>query len=153
MMKLQNNSVAVTINPQTVATNGTATGLAVDTLGADELDIIVSAISATTSAIPDTVVIQHADVTNTSSFAAITGGTFQLGVSTGYPTQVTNATASTTPFAKINVNWLGKKRYVRVLTTASTNGAYYVSADVRLARQEVSKSGTSLGAAFVTNVA
>lgn len=152
MMKLQNNSVAVTINPQTVATNGTATGLAVDTLGADELDIVVSAISATTSAVPDTVVIQHADVTNTSSFAAITGGTFTTATS-GYPTQVTNATASTTPFAKINVNWLGKKRYVRVLTTASTNGAYYVSADVRLARQEVSKSGTSLGAAFVTNVA
>lgn len=114
----QNIKARVALVPQTV---GTATanvyGNTLDVRGFDSATFIIGARSATATSVPDRVIIEHADDTNTASFAAITT------ISSGLPTQI-NSTAVTNQdaFAVVNVDLRGKKRYLRLgLRSGSTN--------------------------------
>lgn len=113
----QNIKARVALVPQTV---GTATanvyGNTLDVRGFDSATFIIGARSATATSVPDRVIIEHADDTNTASFAAITT------ISSGLPTQI-NSTAVTNQdaFAVVNVDLRGKKRYLRLGLRASSN--------------------------------
>lgn len=113
----QNIKARVALVPQTV---GTATanvyGNTLDVRGFDSATFIIGARSATNSSVPTLVTIEHADDTNTASFAAITS------ISSGLPTQI-NSTALTNQdaFAVVNVDLRGKKRYLRLGLRASSN--------------------------------
>lgn len=78
MIHGQNSKYLVCKGPGTFATNATAVGANVDTAGYEWAHVIVShpASSATNSSVKFAVLtLTHADVTNTSSQAAITGFT------------------------------------------------------------------------------
>lgn len=113
----QNIKARVALVAQTV---GTATanvyGNTLDVRGYDSATFVIGARSATVSSVPSHVIIEHADDTNTASFAAITT------ISSGLPTQI-NSTAVTNQdaFAVVNVDLRGKKRYLRLGLRASSN--------------------------------
>lgn len=113
----QNIKARVALVAQTV---GTATanvyGNTLDVRGFDSATFVIGARSATVSSVPSLVTIEHADDTNTASFAAITS------ISSGLPTQI-NSTAVTNQdaFAVVNVDLRGKKRYLRLGLRASSN--------------------------------
>ena len=116
----QNIKARVALVPQTVgASTSNVYGNTLDVRGFDSATFIIGARSATVSSVPSLVTIEHADDTNTASFAAITS------ISSGLPTQI-NSTALTNQdaFAVVNVDLRGKKRYLRLgLRNADTNVA------------------------------
>ena len=108
----QNIRARIALVDQTV---GTATanvyGPTIDVRGYDSATYIIAARSATasTSHVPDRIFIEHADDTNTTSFAAI------ATISSGLPTQVnTTAVTNQDAYATVNVDLRGKKRYLRL---------------------------------------
>jgi hypothetical protein len=115
----QNIKARVALVAQTV---GTATanvyGNTLDVRGFDSATFIIGARSATVSSVPSHVIIEHADDTNTASFAAITT------ITSGLPTEI-NSTAVTNQdaFAVVNVDLRGKKRYLRLGLRATSNVA------------------------------
>jgi hypothetical protein len=118
MVPLQNPRVRVALLPVTV---GTATANVysnvIDGKTFDSATFVIEARSATTGSVPSLISIEHADDTNTASFAAI------ASISSGLPTAI-NATALTIQdaYAVLNVDLRGKKRYLRVgLRNADTN--------------------------------
>jgi hypothetical protein len=113
----QNIKARVALVPQTVGSNtANVYGNTLDVRGFDSATFIIGARSATVSSVPSLVTIEHADDTNTASFAAITS------ISSGLPTQI-NSTALTNQdaFAVVNVDLRGKKRYLRLGLRASSN--------------------------------
>lgn len=119
----QNIKARVAMVDQTV---GTATanvyGNTLDVRGFDSATFVIGVRSATASGAtncPDRVIIEHADDTNTASFAAI------ATISSGLPTAI-NDTALTQQdaYAVVNVDLRGKKRYLRLgLRNGGTNVA------------------------------
>lgn len=121
MIPSQNIKPRVALVAQTV---GTATanvyGNTLDVRGYDSATFIVECRSATVSSVPTHVIIEHADDTNTSSFAAISGGTITSGLPTEHnSTAITNQDA----YGVLNVDLRGKKRYLRIGFRATTNVA------------------------------
>lgn len=115
----QNIRARVALVDQTV---GSATanvyGPTIDVRGYDSATYIIAARSATasTSHVPDRIFIEHADDTNTASFAAI------ATISSGLPTQVnTTAVTNQDAYATVNVDLRGKKRYLRLGLRATSN--------------------------------
>lgn len=116
----QNIKARVALVPQTV---GTATanvyGNTLDVRGFDSATFVIGVRSATASTahVPDRIIIEHADDTNTASFAAITT------ISSGLPTEInTTALTNQDAFAVVNVDLRGKKRYLRLgLRNAGSN--------------------------------
>jgi hypothetical protein len=115
----QNIKARVALVPQTVGSATTNVyGNTLDVRSFDSATFIIGARSATVSSVPSHVIIEHADDTNTASFAAITT------ITSGLPTQI-NSTAVTNQdaFAVVNVDLRGKKRYLRLGLRASSNVA------------------------------
>jgi hypothetical protein len=113
----QNIKARVALVPQTVgASTSNVYGNTLDVRGFDSATFIIGARSATVSSVPSLVTIEHADDTNTASFAAI------ASISSGLPAAI-NSTALTNQdaFAVVNVDLRGKKRYLRLGLRASSN--------------------------------
>lgn len=116
----QNIKARVAMVDQTVGTATTNVyGNTLDVRGFDSATFIIGARSATSGAtnVPDRVIVEHADDTNATSFAAI------ATISSGLPTAI-NDTALTQQdaYAVVNVDLRGKKRYLRLgLRNASSN--------------------------------
>lgn len=117
MVPIQNLRARVALLPTTV---GTATANVysnvIDGKGFDVATFIIEARSATTAGVPSLILIEHADDTNTASFAAI------ASISSGLPTAV-NATAVTNQdtYGLVSVDLRGKRRYVRLGLRASSD--------------------------------
>jgi hypothetical protein len=108
----------IAIIPISVTNGGTATGEIIDTLGYDYCTVDV--IAHTANVVSNTLSVlklQEADVTNSSSFANVSGG---LG-GTDF-TIATNAYTSTTNqnLWKFNVDTRSRKRYLKVIASPQT---------------------------------
>ena len=141
MIPLQNDVISLALMPTTVST-GTATSKTVDMLGFNNLEVAIYASSSTTSAVPTVISLQHADTDAATSYAAIvTAGT----ASTGFPTQVTaqTHTTSTGAFARAAFNWQGKKRYFRAVITGPASDTATVAMVCVKSRASQSPTGTA----------
>lgn len=113
---LPQSKAVIALLPTSTTNGGTATGNAIDTMGADFASIDVFATTADVVSNTLSVLrLQEADVTNASSFAtvAVSGTDFTLA---------TNAYTSTAGqnIWKMNVDTRGRKRYLRVLASPQT---------------------------------
>jgi hypothetical protein len=150
MIPLQNDSVGVAFSPTSVTAGASPVGNVIDTLGARVAQIILSVSSATTTSRPTSIVLSEGDTT--TAFATWTGSTFNT-TSPGYPTQVSSvSTAAQQAFASLNVDLLGRKRYLQISMTGPTANSYVAGGVFVLGREEQSKSGTALGARFVASL-
>ena len=140
MLHLANLKVVVAVKQQSATNGGTLTSDNIDTQGHDYVKIIVhgtTSDNATNN--PSVLKVQQADTTDATNFADITA---LVGDGSGGFTVPSSPTATTTaPFAILNVNMNGKKRYLRVLISPVTTQTY--SAVALLGRSEVRPTGTS----------
>lgn len=151
MVPLQNNRTISLFHGASATAAGTVTGTYVDASGYDYAEFIVLAATAgTTGALPVSVAIQHSDTTNTSDFATISGASATTST-TGYITALPT-TAGTVPVARVGVNLLDKKRYLRLALTGPTANSCTVSALVAFGRAAQSPTGTNVGASVAVNV-
>ena len=151
MIPLQNDKTIQLFHAASATAAGTVTSTYVDASGYEYAEFIVLAATAgTTGAIPASVAIQHSDTTNTSDFATISGASATTST-TGYITALPT-TAGTVPIARVGVNLLGKKRYLRLALTGPAANSCTVSAAVALSRASQSPTGTNVGASVAVNV-
>lgn len=139
MIRSQNMKYAVMVPCQAVASNATAQTNTVsycDTIGYDQLTVVVQmGIAGGTNYSNAACKIQHADDTNATSFAEITG--FVNGTDFTTPSvSYTAVTTLTNVYAIFDVPLQGKKRYFRTVLTPSTNGSQLVSVLGILSRAE-----------------
>ena len=154
MIPIQNEQVQILLSPTALTSGGTVTSNAIDMNGYGQAEIFLHVNSSTTSAAPIKLEIQHSDDLTTYA-TIVSAGT----ATSGWPTQVSNATALTTqinPLIRASVSWLGKKRYLRIIATgptADTSTAYAFMAKSRASTSptglNVSGTNTSAGQRFV----
>jgi hypothetical protein len=152
MQVLQNDRVVLALTPRSLATDATLTSSNIDTIGFDTaaVEIIING-SASTASRPTQLRLQHADVTDSTSFVNITGYTANTS-SAGYPANAGN-TSATQVFARMTVDLRDKRRYLRVLVDGGGSGGTTAFASVvcHLGRAQLSPTGTNVGALFVQN--
>lgn len=151
MQPLFNNQVQIMLAPQAVTSDGTNTSGVIDMLGYDAAQIILSAASSTTTAVPVAIAIQHADTTDSTNFATIlSAGT----ASTGWKTQVTNATtvsSVTAAWAIFNLVWgADRKRYLRCTITGPTANSLTAAVFVNKARASITPTGTNISGTYIS---
>jgi hypothetical protein len=118
----------VAINAASTTNGATATGI-IDLLGYDFATIDVIATTAdVVSNKPTVLKLQEADVTNTTSFADITG--FVGGTDFTIPNAVTAATATILNNYKFNVDGRTRKRYLRAVYSPQTTQSVTVVANL-----------------------
>lgn len=155
MIPIQNDKFQVLLAPGSLTAAGTNVSSVIDMSGYAQASIYLHAASSTTTALPEAILIQHSDIIDSTGFSTITGGSAGTS-SSGYPTQVTNATAVSSQLdalAAFHVSWLGKKRYLRISATGPTAGTCTAFAGVVMSRAKTTPTGTSAGAKFVAIVA
>lgn len=108
MQPAQNVKVQIAIARQTMNTN-VVTGNAIDVRGFDAARFVIVAQSANSTAIPSNITLEHADDTESTSFASF------ATISSGLPTSI-DSTALTNKdcWAYISTDLRGKKRYLRM---------------------------------------
>ena len=119
MVPAQNIRARVAMVAQTV---GTATanvyGNNIDCSGFDSATFIIEARAATVTNVPDRVIIEHSDITDSTGFAAI------ATISSGLPTEVNNtAVTQQATYGVVNVDLRGKRRYLRLGLRANATHA------------------------------
>lgn len=123
----------------TSITNGaTFTSNVIDTLGFDwaTIDVFATTQSASTQAgSPSTLKLQEADVTNSSSFADITGFRGASATATNVDFLVgigATGTSTTVPANayKFNVDCRARKRYLQVVAVPTTTQSFSVAAQL-----------------------
>lgn len=149
MIPIQNEKFQVLLAPGSLTAAGTNVSSVIDMSGYAQASIYLHAASSTTTALPEAILIQHSDIIDSTGFSTIvSAGT----ASTGYPTQVTNATqvtSQTDALAGFHVSWLGKKRYLRISATGPTAGTCTAFAGVVMSRSQTTPTGTNAGAKYV----
>lgn len=135
MFSLDNVRVSGFLLPTSATNAGTITSLNIDLLGggnrANEALINVWATTAdVVSNKPSVFNLQHADVTNTSSFGNITG--FVAGTDWTIPNAVTSTTDK--PYCTFKVDTRKLKRYLRLVISPVTTQTYHAAAT--LSRKE-----------------
>lgn len=149
MIESPNMKLQCLLAPGSLTAAGTNLSSVIDMAGWAQADIFLHAASSTTTALPEAILIQHSDITDSTGFSTI----FSAGTSSsGYPTQVTNATQVTSQkdvLYRQPVSWLGRKRYLRLSATGPTSGTCTASAYVIMSRGGVSPTGTNTGAKYV----
>lgn len=144
MNPIQNDQIQVLLAPGALTAAGTNVSSAIDMQGFSHAEIVLHGASSTTTAVPVAMLIEHSD--DLTTYTTIqSGGT----ATSGWPTQVSNATAVTAqiaPLFRAPVPWLGKKRYLRISVTGPTAGTVTCAAYVVKARARVAPLGTSVSA-------
>lgn len=146
MIPLQNEQWQILLAPGALTSGGTNVSSAIDMQGYTQAEIALHACSNTTTAAPVSLLIEHSDDLTTYTTIQSAGT-----ATSGWPTQVSNATAVTaqiSPLLRASVPWIGKKRYLRISVTGPTANTSTACAFVVKSRARVSPTGTS-----VSNVA
>jgi len=136
MIHAQDMKIVDLVLPQSIATNGTATGY-VDTKGFDYCTIIVkgdTAANATNKLHTTGILLSEGDTT--SSYATITGQV--AGTDYTVPTPST----SVANFHEFGIDLRGRKRYLKISLTP-LGAARIFSADALLSRAEEMPVGTT----------
>lgn len=109
------NTKTISLAPASVATNATATFI-VDTKGFEEAQFVV--LQQTASATTQILALSIAEGDTTSSFSNVTGYVGGTNATNGFafPAEVSTAATAVQPYV-INVDCLGKKRYLRLSYT------------------------------------
>ena len=112
------NVKTISLAPASVASNATAT-LIVDTRGFEEAQFIV--LPQTAAATTQILALAIAEGDTTSSFSNVTGYVGGTNAANGFafPAEVSTAATAVQPYV-INVDCLGKKRYLRLSYTPGT---------------------------------
>ena len=130
-----------------VATNATATAN-IDTRGWKYLTVTVSCdTAASTTSNPATLKLQEADDTNATSFTDITG----FVGDTGFTIPNAETTKTTSQFAVLNLNLMGRKRYIRTSLT-SAGAAQICAVNAILSNANEAPDSTSERGALVSVV-
>ena len=113
--------------------------------------LIATATATNTGATLVSIVLQEADTDSAGAFSNITGYTAGTATS-GWPTQVTVATASTQTFGDFTIDLRARKRYLRAqITTGTVTVTYNTFGLAYLSRAAEAPTGTNTGARFVVN--
>lgn len=118
MIPLQSDAIQIMFSPAALTSGATNTSLVVDMLDYGAVQVIVSANSSTTTAIPVSITFQESDDLTTYT-AIVSAGT----ATTSFPSQVTNATATnnTQAWASWNQPWgPNRKRYLNAVAVGPT---------------------------------
>lgn len=132
---------------QASTTNGgTASGI-VDRAGFDfvTIDVILPTADVVSNK-PSVLKLSEADDTNSTSFSNITG--FVGGTDFAIPNAITAATSITQPFATMNVDCRGRKRYLKISVSPQTTQVVNTLAHLTRAKQ---MAPTSQQATVVVN--
>ena len=132
-MNLQGNKFFQIISPQSVASSATVTSNQFDTVGFDELQIMITRETHATGVL-SALTLQQSDTTDATNFANVTGYVAGTDFTLASIAPGTN-TATATP-AVFNFDLRGKKRYFRINATPSV-AAGYMSATAQLSRASV----------------
>lgn len=151
MIPLQNDRIIVMLAPQAVTADGTNTSGVVDMLDYGAVRVELSVASSTTTALPIAVAFQESDTTDATNFATIaSAGT----ASTGWKTQVTNATA----VSSVTASWMtwtqpwgaNRKRYLRSLITGPTTGTFTACMLAIQSRPAITPTGTNVSGTYIS---
>lgn len=149
MIPLQNDQVQILLAPQQVTADGTNTSGVADMSGYGAAHVILSVASSTTTALPINITLQESNDLTTYT-TIVSAGT----ASTGWKTQITNATAVssvTAPWAMWNIQWTSaRKRYLRATITGATTGTYTAALFVVKSRAAQSPTGTNVGGTYIS---
>ena len=146
MIPVQNSQIQVLLAPGALTSGGTNVSSMIDMAGYSQAEIFLHVASSTTSAAPVNLLIQHADTTDPTNLVTIvSAGT----ATSGWPTQVSNATAVTAqiaPLVRASVPWLGRKRYLGISVTGPTANTSTACAFVVKSNPSVAPTGTNVSA-------
>jgi hypothetical protein len=123
MLGNQFNSYVIAINAASATNGETITSGNIDRLNADAITIaVIGTTSNNATNNPATFKLQESDTTDATNFSDITAF---VGDGTGGFTIPNSPTATTTaPFAELNLNLVGRKRYLRLLISPLTTQTY-----------------------------
>jgi hypothetical protein len=129
MFSLDNVRVTGFLLPTSETNAGTITSLNIDLLGGGNRanEVLINVFATTSNVVsnkPSVFALQHADVTNTSSFGNITG--FVAGTDWTIPNAVTATTDK--PYATFKVDTRKLKRYLRLVISPVTTQTYHATA-------------------------
>lgn len=144
MISVQNSQIQVLLAPGALTSGGTNVSSAIDMNGYGQAEIFLHVASSTTSAAPVALLIEHSDDLTTYA-TIVSAGT----ATTGWPTQVSNATAVTAqiaPCVRASVPWLNKKRYLRISVTGPTANTSTACAFVVKSHPKIAPTGTNVSA-------
>lgn len=130
------NNIAVkrTISPIAIGTTGTGqTGKPVDTLGFNQVEIIVNYGSVTATGAVFTAVVQEGAVTSTMTTVSAAN---LLGSTPGLALQATARTSGVGKNFTKRVGYIGSQRYVAVKVSSTVTAGTLISADVIMAKPE-----------------
>ncbi len=113
----QNVRSVVAIGSQSIVGGTGAVGNPVDCRGYDYATFHINIFCATATSIPTSLSVQHADVTESTSFVALAG----FPITSGLPGTVNTSTAVTNSYAVVGVDLRGKRRYLRLAVIGGTS--------------------------------
>lgn len=154
MLPVQNDRAISFLKSLAQATGATATSQTIDTIGYRAANIVFEVNGGAGTALSPTIQIQESDTTDATAFATISGLSLTTSVS-GYPSQVTAATALDTFFTRANIDLRGRKRYLRALvggSNVSTGVTVNVFGVAILTRSAEAPVGTNTGGRFVVTI-
>lgn len=131
---LHNNIlVKRTISPVAIGTTGTGkTGTPVDTLGFNQIEVIVNYGTVTATNAVFTGIVQEGDVTGTMTTVSAAN---LLGVSIGLGVAATRTSGVSKNVTK-RIGYIGQKRYIAAKVTSTITAGTPISADVVAAKPE-----------------
>lgn len=145
MIPVQNSQIQVLLAPGALTSGGTNVSSMIDMKGFTHAEIFLHVASSTTSAAPVNMLIQHSDTDTASLTTIISAGT----ATSGWPTQVSNATAVTAqiaPLVRASIPWLNRKRYLAISVTGPTANTSTACAFVVKSNPQIAPTGTSVSA-------
>jgi len=148
MVPLQNDSFQIMVSPAALTSGATNTSLVVDMRDFGAVTVVISANSRTTTSIPVAITFQESDDLTTYT-TIVSAGT----ATSGWPTQVTNATATnnTQAWASWSATWGPlRKRYLTAVAVGPTaNSCEGFGMIAMKSRGAISAAGTTAGAKYV----
>lgn len=129
MIRQQNTKKAVLIKQEAATNAATLTSDTLDTKGYDYVTLtLIGTTSNNATNNPSVLKVQEADTTDATNFADITAF---VGDGTGGFTVPSSPTSTTTaPFAELNINLIGRKRYLRALVSPVTTQTFTLLAEL-----------------------
>jgi hypothetical protein len=140
MIRQQNTKKAVLLKQQAATNGATLTSDQLDCIGYDYVTLtLIGTTSDNATNNPATLKVQESDTTDATNFGDITAF---VGDGVGGFTIPSSPTATTTaPFAELNINRIGRKRYLRALVSPVTTQTFTLLAE--LGRPEQAPTSTT----------